>query len=263
MRLLTASVGPFDTRERTPGHDLVIPAGDGAAELVDLWGAGLVLEVGGELSGVAGGEVGVSDLVDVAEGFFGVPGQPDHMDQPDHMERIRDLGRMRDGRVVGGPVRAREVQHRPAVSVPAMPEAAFGAIGQALRRLCLGYIQELACFGINNGVHHCRRGRRCGVIRQNMVSLMPMASTALIRPSSGRQESEALDDFSYERSMRAGTLVPATPGVAAPGPLNGPLRSMRAGTLVPATPLGQAQRDDLGRALNEGRNFSSGNTSGP
>ena len=74
---MTASVGPFDTRERTPGHDLGVSAGDGAAELVDLRGAGLVLEVGGELSGVFVGEAGVLDLVDVAEGFFGVPGQPD------------------------------------------------------------------------------------------------------------------------------------------------------------------------------------------
>ena len=48
MRLLTASVGPFNTRERTPGYDLSVPAGDGAAELVDLWGAGLVLDLAGD-----------------------------------------------------------------------------------------------------------------------------------------------------------------------------------------------------------------------
>ena len=45
--------------------------------MVDLRGAGLVLEAGGEPAGVFIGEAGVSDLVDVAEGFFGVPGQPD------------------------------------------------------------------------------------------------------------------------------------------------------------------------------------------
>ncbi len=70
-------MGPFDTRERTPGRDLGVSAGDGAAELVDLRGAGLVLDAGGEPTGVFVGEAGVLDLVDVAEGFFGVPGQPD------------------------------------------------------------------------------------------------------------------------------------------------------------------------------------------
>ena len=178
MRLLTASVGPFDTRERCQATILVIPAGDGSAELVDLRGAGLVLDAGGEPAGVFVGEAGVSDLVDIAEGFFGVPGQPDLsvgvpgrqealeafpaggveaflgqgqqladpiqgvvfaapvaygfvldsaadlveavVGQPDHMERIRDLRRVGDGRVVGGPVRAREDPAPPSGSVPAM-----------------------------------------------------------------------------------------------------------------------------------------------
>ena len=60
--------------------------------------------------------------------------------------------------------------------------------------------------------------------------------------------------------MRAGTLVPAT----LPEP---PLqqqrqpRSMRAGTLVPATPAYAQHLHPAVVALNEGRNFSSGNTS--
>ena len=60
--------------------------------------------------------------------------------------------------------------------------------------------------------------------------------------------------------MRAGTLVPATPGVGAFLPVGIVERSMRAGTLVPATPEELGIYPPGSSTLNEGRNFSSGNT---
>ena len=63
--------------------------------------------------------------------------------------------------------------------------------------------------------------------------------------------------------MRAGTLVPATPRQM---PIHDPAlfeRSMRAGTLVPATRGALRASPRTARPLNEGRNFSSGNTVRP
>ena len=65
---MTASAGPFDTRERAPGNDLGAPSGDNAAELVDSRVTGLVLEVVCEPAGAIAGEAGASDLADAAEG---------------------------------------------------------------------------------------------------------------------------------------------------------------------------------------------------
>ena len=53
------------------------PAPDGAAQPVDLWGHGGVLEVLGELVDGGGAQVGVGDVVDASQGLFGVPGVAD------------------------------------------------------------------------------------------------------------------------------------------------------------------------------------------
>ena len=64
-----AGVVPVD------GGDL--PAGQGAAEAAQFGRAVGVLEVVGEFGGVALGELGAVDVVEAAEGFFGVPRQAD------------------------------------------------------------------------------------------------------------------------------------------------------------------------------------------
>ncbi len=74
IRLLTASVGPFDTRGLVPGDDLGVPASQGAAQGVDFGGTRVVLEVFSELGDEPAGEVGVVDGVDLTDHFFGVPG---------------------------------------------------------------------------------------------------------------------------------------------------------------------------------------------
>ena len=67
-------------------------------------------------------------------------------------------------------------------------------------------------------------------------------------------------DHHHTRSMRAGTLVPATPSdPTRPSDPHLP-RSMRAGTLVPATRTAGRAVVRRRSTLNEGRNFSSGNT---
>ncbi len=55
-----------------PGGDLGVPADDGAAELVDLGRAVVVLEIVAEAQHVLVGEAGV-DVVDASDGLFGVP----------------------------------------------------------------------------------------------------------------------------------------------------------------------------------------------
>lgn len=60
-----------------PGDDLGTPGGEGAAEPVDLWEAGFVLEVSGELADQGVGVAGVGSFVDLANCFFGVPEQAD------------------------------------------------------------------------------------------------------------------------------------------------------------------------------------------
>ena len=60
-----------------PCRDLGAPAGDRAPEALDLGRAGVVLEIDAELGHELDGEVGVADLVDRADDFFGVPGQAD------------------------------------------------------------------------------------------------------------------------------------------------------------------------------------------
>ena len=60
-----------------PVGDLVSPVPDGAAQPVDLWWHGGVLEVLGELVDGGGAQVGVVDVVDASEGLFGVPGVAD------------------------------------------------------------------------------------------------------------------------------------------------------------------------------------------
>ena len=60
-----------------PCRDLGAPAGDRAPEALDLGRAGVVLEIDAELGHELDGEVGVADLVDRADDFFGGPGQAD------------------------------------------------------------------------------------------------------------------------------------------------------------------------------------------
>jgi hypothetical protein len=58
IRLLTASVGPLDTRAWVPGDDVLAPAHVGAAQGAHFGRAGLVLEVVAELVDEIGGELG-------------------------------------------------------------------------------------------------------------------------------------------------------------------------------------------------------------
>jgi hypothetical protein len=66
--------GPVGESASMPGHDLVVPAEQGAAEGAHLDREGGVLEVLCEAGHELVGEVGVADGVDLADDFFGVPG---------------------------------------------------------------------------------------------------------------------------------------------------------------------------------------------
>ena len=74
MRASVASVGYLGD---VPVGDLGAPAADGTSELVDLRWAGVVLEVVCELEGVLEAGGGAVDVVDVSDGFLGVPGGAD------------------------------------------------------------------------------------------------------------------------------------------------------------------------------------------
>ena len=60
-----------------PVGDLGSPGGDGAPEPVDLFGHARFLEVGGELGDGGGADFGAGDVIDAAQGLFGVPGVAD------------------------------------------------------------------------------------------------------------------------------------------------------------------------------------------
>ena len=60
-----------------PVGDLSAPAPDGAGQPVDLCGHGGVLQVPGELVHGRGDHLGVVDVIDRAQGLFGVPGVAD------------------------------------------------------------------------------------------------------------------------------------------------------------------------------------------
>ena len=60
-----------------PVDDGGVPAGQGAAEAAQFRRAVGVAQVVGEFGGVALGELGAVDVVEAAEGFFGVPRQAD------------------------------------------------------------------------------------------------------------------------------------------------------------------------------------------
>ena len=60
-----------------PVDDLGVPAGQGAAQAAQFGRAVGVGEVVDELGGVGGGELGAVDVLEAAEGLFGVPRQAD------------------------------------------------------------------------------------------------------------------------------------------------------------------------------------------
>ena len=68
---LIASEGRFVNRDRSR-RDVVAPAGECAVEVSHLGRAEVVLETDAELGEERGGEVGIGDLVDRWDDFFGV-----------------------------------------------------------------------------------------------------------------------------------------------------------------------------------------------
>ena len=60
-----------------PVDDGGVPVGQGAAQAAQFGRAVGVGEVVGEFGGVALGELGAVDVIEAAEGFFGVPRQAD------------------------------------------------------------------------------------------------------------------------------------------------------------------------------------------
>ena len=70
-------MGPLVTLEMCQLVICGCPAGDGPAQLVDLGWAGFVLEVVGELQGVAERDGDAVDVVDAPYCLFGVPGGAD------------------------------------------------------------------------------------------------------------------------------------------------------------------------------------------
>ena len=191
-----------------PVGDLCAPGGDGAPELVDLFGHGGVLEVGGELVHGFDAELVVGDVVDGSEGLFGVPGVSDlavgvagveqasqsvaarvgdvlrrrhellagpvqrvvfaaavaqrlvldpaaHVvegvvAQPHDVEGVRDLSGFGHSGVERGPVRAREVQHRPADGLePDVGPAQQPACGR-FSVAASDYVEELAASDVDD-----------------------------------------------------------------------------------------------------------------
>ena len=79
-----------------PVGDLGCPAGDGPAQFVDLGWAGFVLEVVGELQGVAERDGDAVDVVDAPYCLFGVPGGADFSVGVAGVD-LRGVGSLSDG----------------------------------------------------------------------------------------------------------------------------------------------------------------------
>jgi len=69
------------------------PTGDGAAESLHLWRAGVVLEIDTELGDELGGQLRVVDGVDTPHNFFGAPYRADLTIRVTRFEQTAQLRR--------------------------------------------------------------------------------------------------------------------------------------------------------------------------